>query len=123
MAKILLVEDEPLLRESYRIVLEAASYEVECVSNGLEALQLCKDCAYPLILLDLMMPKLDGIGFLKEFYKTDKSKQTKIIILSNMTTDDKIDQALKLGAKSYIQKSELSPRQLVTLLRQELALT
>lgn len=121
MPKILLVEDEPLLRESYRIVLEAVSHEVDSAANGLEALRCCRDNIYDLILLDLMMPKLDGIGFLKKFQKNSKTKETRIIVLSNMTAGDKTNQALKLGAHKYVQKSQVSPTQLIKLLRTELA--
>ena len=67
MSKILLVEDEKILRDAYAILLGSQSeYSVDTATNGKEALELCKQNKYDLILLDLMMPVLDGMGFLKE---------------------------------------------------------
>ncbi|HXR50235.1 MAG TPA: response regulator [Verrucomicrobiae bacterium] len=118
--KVLLVEDEKLLRESYQIILEAESFDVDTAVNGLKALELCHANTYDLILLDIMMPELDGIGFLKKFIAKYKTLPT-TIILSNLGHGDEINQALQLGAKKYIQKSQLDPSGLVALLHEEVA--
>jgi len=119
---VLMVEDEKMLSDSYCIVLRAAGFKVDLATNGLEALELCKKHAYDIILLDIMMPVLDGIGFLKRFSRLSLSRKPRIVILSNLSVGNEIEQALKLGAHKYIQKSELEPSKLVTTLWSELAI-
>lgn len=115
MRKILIVEDEDLLRESYRIIISTEPYDVDIAKNGQEALDKCAEKTYDLILLDLMMPVMDGIGFLERF----DNPSTKVIILSNLSSGDVLDQALKLGAESNVVKASLSPRELLSKVRYE----
>ncbi len=121
ITKVLLVEDEALLRESYQLILEAAGFVVQAAANGLEALNHCEKDTYDLILLDIMMPVLDGVGFLKQFVAKRGKVLPAIIILSNLTGGDEINQAMQLGARKYVQKSQLDPAQLIATLRDELA--
>jgi len=115
MRKILVVEDEDLLRESYRIIISTEPYDVDTAKNGQEALDKCAEKTYDLILLDLMMPVLDGVGFLERFDNPD----TKVVILSNLSTGEVLEKALKLGADSNIIKASLSPRDLLSKVRYE----
>jgi len=117
MRKILIVEDEEVLRTTYEIILSTEPYIVQAAANGLEALELCKDTDYDLILLDLMMPQLDGVGFLKAF---KKPAMTRIVILSNLSSGDLLTEALRCGASSSAVKADLSPRQLIALVRYQL---
>ena len=119
MRKILIVEDEQIIRESYELILSSEPYDVHSASNGSQALKLCKAHDYDLILLDLMMPIMDGISFL-EHYLDSKKALPKIIILSNISSGDELTQALKLGAEKNFVKSDLSPKQLVSIVRLEL---
>jgi CheY-like chemotaxis protein len=125
--EILVVEDEPLLRDSYRIILQKAlaPKNVDTASNGLEALDLCEKQNYHVILLDIMMPALDGLGFLEKFPQTNQRSKTKtkIIVLSNLTFGDKIERALKLGADSYLEKSQMQPSELVSFIQSALLLS
>lgn len=115
MRKILIVEDEDLLRESYEMIISTEPYDVDVAKNGQEALDKCNRKTYDLILLDLMMPVLDGVEFLKRF----DCPETKVIILSNLTYGDALEQALKLGADSNLVKAALSPRELLSKVRYE----
>jgi DNA-binding response OmpR family regulator len=115
MRKILIVEDEDLLRESYRIIISTEPYDVDIAKNGQEALDKCAEKTYDLILLDLMMPVLDGLGFLERF----DNPGTKIIVLSNLSSGEVLEQALKLGAESNVVKATLSPRELLSKVRYE----
>jgi DNA-binding response OmpR family regulator len=119
MRKILIVEDEDLLRESYRIIISTEPYDVDIAKNGQEALDMCATKTYDLILLDLMMPVLDGLGFLERF----DNHATKIIILSNLSSGEVLEQALKLGAESNVVKATLSPRELLSKVRYEVTTT
>jgi DNA-binding response OmpR family regulator len=115
MRKILLVEDEDLLRESYALIIGSEPYDLDIAQNGQDALERCAKKQYDLILLDLMMPVLDGVGFLREF----DNPETKIIILSNLSAGAELEEALKLGAQTNLLKASLSPRELLARIRYE----
>jgi len=119
MRKILLVEDEPSLREVYKVILSREPYELHIATDGQEALEKCKHYTYDLILLDLMMPVLDGLGFLEKYFKRSK-RPAKIIVLSNLSAGEELTKALNMGAYKNILKSDLSPRQLLATVRYEL---
>jgi DNA-binding response OmpR family regulator len=117
MRKILIVEDEDVLRESYEMIISTEPYQIDVAKNGQEALDKCKGMKYDLILLDLMMPVLDGVGFLERF----DDEETKIIILSNLSSGDELEKALRMGAQANIVKASLSPRELLSRVRYEIA--
>lgn len=119
MRKILIVEDEATLRDSYELILSSEPYEIQVASNGAQALELCKTNDYDLILLDLMMPVMDGTAFL-EHYLEHKEDLPKIIVLSNLSSGASLAKALKLGAIKNFIKADLSPKQLLTMVRGEL---
>ena len=72
MRKILLVEDEPILRETYQIILSTQPYRCDVADNGKVALEKCETQDYDLILLDLMMPTMKGVEFLENFKKLEE---------------------------------------------------
>jgi DNA-binding response OmpR family regulator len=119
MRKILIVEDEEMLRESYRLILSTEPYEIHAASDGGEALQLCTKKEFDLVLLDLMMPRVDGLAFLEKLQHLDLPK-TKVIVMSNLSSGEDLNQALSLGAYKSVVKADLSPRQLLAMVRYEL---
>lgn len=119
MRKILIVEDEELLRESYEMILSTEPYDIDVASNGKEALEKSLHTEYDLILLDLMMPVMDGPTFLKT-YTSSADKMSKVVILSNLSYGDQLSRALELGASRNILKASLSPKQLIATVRYEL---
>jgi len=119
MRKILLVEDEVLLREAYEMILSSEPYVIHSAPNGAKAWELCQKNDYDLILLDLMMPILDGVAFL-ERYAQHENEIPKVIVLSNLSSGDEITRALDLGAIKSAVKANLSPKQLISLVRYEL---
>lgn len=123
MPKILLVEDEQILREAYTVLLTAHGYDMDVASNGAEALQLCTKNTYDVILLDLMMPVMDGTTFLKKAGLPKKAPQTRIVLLSNLSSGEDVTEALSLGAQRHEVKSDLSPSQMIALIEQELQLS
>ena len=118
MRKILVVEDEEILRETYELILSTEPYIIDTATNGEEALRKCESTKYDLILLDVMMPILDGVGFLQTIQDKDIG-DPKIILLTNLSSGTEIENALKLGAHTNILKSSLSPKQLLTTVRYE----
>lgn len=116
MRKILLVEDEPLLRETYLMILSTQPYVCDAAENGKIALEKCKSNDYDLILLDIMMPEMDGIAFLENIENNNQLK-SKIIVMSNLSSGKEIDRIRELGVQKNILKSNISPKQLISTIR------
>lgn len=118
--KILLIEDEQYLRELYAEILEEAGYSVAQASNGKEGyLAICKN-TYDLILLDVMLPQMDGLEILqklKERKSLEKIKD-KIVLLTNLSRDMIFSKSLSLGVKNFWIKSDLTPDQFLTKVKQ-----
>lgn len=112
--KILIVEDDQYIRDVYEETLKDAGFNVTIAIDGEEGLLKAKEGGYGLILLDLMMPKLDGIQLLKKLKENPpKEPNGKIIMLTNLAHDSVIKEGTELGASAYLIKSDLNPDQLV----------
>jgi CheY-like chemotaxis protein len=118
MRKILIVEDEEVLREGYDTILSTEPYIIDTASNGKAALKKFKEKRYDLILLDLMMPVMDGLAFLRKLTKLEDDLP-KILLLTNLAFGKDIDEALSLGVHGVIIKANLSPKQLLAKIRYE----
>lgn len=110
--KVLIVEDEALLNEAYQTILGKEGFDHKSAYNGEEALKILEDFTPDVILLDLRMPKMNGIEFLKAFDDA-KKKDVKIIIFSNYDVQKEIDEAFALGATRYMLKAWATPKELV----------
>jgi len=112
MAKILLVEDEELLRKMYRKKLELA-FEVETAADGEEGLAKAREFKPDLILLDIVMPKLNGIGVLKKIKADPVINWIPVVMLTNLATGAAIQECLEAGSQGYIIKSDSTPSKLL----------
>lgn len=116
--KILIVEDEIALLDLYEEVLKDAGFNVKKCCNGRDALSLLSKGNYDLVLLDLMMPEVDGIEVLKVVRSDpDKYGTPKIIILTNLSSDVTIKESFDSKADGYLMKTELTPNQIVEEVR------
>src|SRR3972149_1851587 len=112
--KILLVEDDQFTRELYEEVLKDAGFAVYTAIDGLDGLNKLKTQGYDLILLDVMMPKMDGLDVLRELMNNPPPvKVGPIVLLTNLTNDPVIDAAYGLNAKGHLVKSDITPGELV----------
>jgi DNA-binding NtrC family response regulator len=102
MKKILVVDDELIIRVSCEKALIPEGYEVKSAASGIEALEILENEHFPLILLDLKMPDMDGIEVLKK--TKERWPNTKVIIITGYSTVETAVQALRLGAYNYIEK-------------------
>lgn len=118
MKKILIVEDEKSLAQAYQTILEKHGYQVQLAYDGEEALELIEKTAVDLILLDINMPKMNGLEMLKHL-DTDTLK-SRVIVFSNQDAQTDIDEAFRLGAKRYLLKSWASPQDLVKVVEEGL---
>ncbi len=118
---ILVVEDETTLNEAYQTILTKEGYQVATAYNGEEAIEKIRKDTPDLILLDLRMPKMDGIEFLRSIDAEKNLPKTKIIIFSNYDAQKEIDEAYRLGAQRYILKAWATPKELVHLVKETLS--
>ncbi len=120
MIKILVVEDQGLYQKIYRAILEGEGWEVIAALDGEEGLRLATKHQPNLILLDLMMPKMDGFQFLEEF-KPKERPEVKIIVLSNIDIDEHMETAMSLGAAKYLVKADyFTPQKLISAINEVL---
>ena len=116
MAKILLVEDDTILVEMYQAKFELEGHEVSVATNGEECLAILKDFQPELILLDILMPKLNGFHVLKEIKKQPDLRQIPVILLTNLgqaEVDMNQELAKALGVNDYLIKSHHTPDEVV----------
>lgn len=120
--RILLVEDDITLANLYKMRMEAEGFDVKHCLNGEQALQVAKDYLPHLVLLDIMMPKLDGFNVLDILHNTKGLEHTKIIILSALAEPADQARAKELGAVDYLVKSQIVIADVMTRLRSHLDL-
>lgn len=115
MAKrILIIDDDLYIRELYEEVLKSAGYEVMGAADGKDGLNKIAEGGFDLILLDIMMPQVDGLQVLQTLKKTPPKKSNgKIILLTNLSHDPTIQEGLNAGAATYLIKADVTPDQLV----------
>lgn len=118
MKHILIVEDEKSLAQAYKTILEKHGYAISLAYDGEEALAMIAKDLYDLILLDINMPKMNGIEMLKNI-QSDKVK-SRVVVFSNQDAQTDIDEAFRLGAKRYLLKSWASPGDLVKVVEEGL---
>lgn len=112
--KILLVEDDESLRHMYNLILSKEGYEVTSANDGVQGLAKARDGGFDLILLDLMMPNLDGIGVLKGLKEEPpKTENGPTVILSNAGYDKVAKEAEGLGATAFLMKADMLPQDLI----------
>lgn len=115
-ATVLIVEDENMLNEAYQVVLKTAGYKVLTAFDGKEALEVLEKHNADIILLDLRMPVLDGVGFLEAYQLKSRKNPPKVVVFSNFDMQKEIDQAYELGADKYMLKAWASPKELLQLI-------
>ncbi len=102
--KILIVEDEKPLAQALRLKLGFSGYDVSVAENGQECLNMVAKQTFDIILLDMMMPVMDGFQTLQGLQKL--KNKTPIFALSNLSVDDDVAKVLKMGANKYFIKSD-----------------
>ena len=120
MIKIAIVEDDQAISQMYRIKFEAEGYEVETAENGKLGLALAEEMRPDIILLDLMMPEMDGAEMLEKMRQTDWGAKIKVIVLTNMGEQEAPDIIRELNVKRFIVKAEMTPRQVAEMVKKEL---
>ncbi|KKQ52341.1 hypothetical protein A2865_03375 [Candidatus Woesebacteria bacterium RIFCSPHIGHO2_01_FULL_39_17] len=114
MKKILIIEDDFYIRSLYRQSFLNANYEVDEAADGDEALNLFKTRNYDIILLDIMLPRVNGLDVLRiiRSIASPKSK-TSVFVMTNLGSGNETNEAMKIGANKCILKANYEPHQLV----------
>lgn len=121
MAKVAIVEDDQAISTMYRIKFEAEGFTVETAANGKLGLALIESMKPDIVLLDLMMPEMNGDEMLEKMRKTSWGKTIKVVILTNSGEEQAPPELKSLGIRRYIVKAEMTPRQVAEMVKQELA--
>lgn len=116
-AKILLVEDDKLMVDLYQKTLNYEGFDLLTAENGVEGLAKSRLEKPDIILLDLMMPKMNGIEMLTKLKKNKETKLIPVVVLTNLVGTKHAEKAMKLGAVKYIVKSEQEPKEIIKIIK------
>jgi DNA-binding response OmpR family regulator len=120
-SRILIIEDEKPLREAFAFLLESEGYTVELAENGRVGLSKLDSFNPDLVLLDMLMPVMNGQEFLKEAHLIEREATVKILMLSNLSDPITLDDAMGLGVTDSVLKADLSPAELATKVKKLLS--
>ncbi len=121
MAKILIVEDDPLMSRMYQKIFTFEKYEVEMAADGQEGFEKAKTVKPDLIMLDVMMPKMNGLETLDKLKIDPDTKAIPVVMLTNLAGQKDAETALSKGAVKYIIKSEHEPKEVADQVREILS--
>ncbi len=121
MVKLLIIEDDPLISRMYNRLFTLEGYQVEIANNGQEGFVKAKTISPSLILLDVMMPTMNGLQTLEALKSDPQTKMIPVIMLSNLTGEQDAEDALNKGAVKYIIKSAYEPEDIAKMIKEFLA--
>jgi DNA-binding response OmpR family regulator len=111
--KILLIEDDPFLLSMYSSKFVMENFNIVCADDGLKGIEMAKQEKPDIILLDIMLPKLNGFEVLKKIKADEITKNIPVILLTNLNQKDEHEQGLALGAADYLIKAHYLPSEVV----------
>lgn len=115
--KVLLIEDDIFLSSMYITKFKLEGFEAILGNNGEEGLALAKAEIPDIILLDIMMPKMNGFDVLENLKKDSRLKNIPIVMLSNLSQKDEIERCLSMGADDYLIKAHFMPSEVVAKIK------
>lgn len=118
MAKVLLIDDDQVLLKLYSTRLSADHHQVVTASNGQEGLELVSKQTPDVILLDLLMPKLNGFKFIESIKKSPTTASIPIVVFSSVANQEQVDRLNQLGVTTFLNKIDVTPTQLVSVINQ-----
>lgn len=113
MAKILIVEEDKFLRELAANKIREAGYEMVEAANGQQGVEKAQQEKPNLILLDIVLPELDGYEVLRQLKEQEATKEIPVVMLSNLGGKEDVEKALSLGAADYLVKAHVTPEEIV----------
>ena len=113
LANVLLVEDDSFLANIYKTKFEMEKFKVIAAENGEIGLETARKKNPDIILLDILMPKMDGFAVLEELKKDETTKSIPVILLTNLGQKDDVERGLEMGAVDYFIKAHTKPSEIV----------
>lgn len=110
---ILLVEDDPFLVDIYQKKLEASGFKVLLAPDGQRALEILEEGPVDLVLLDIVLPKMEGWQVISKIKENKKWQNVKVVFLSNLGQKEEVDKGIGLGADRYLIKAQYTPGQVI----------
>jgi DNA-binding response OmpR family regulator len=118
--KILIIEDDPFLSGMYSTKFEMENFKVCAAEDGEKGLRLAGKEMPDIILLDILIPKINGFKVLEELKKSELTKKIPVILLTNLSQKSEIEQGLSLGAVDYLIKAHFMPSEVVEKIKKHL---
>lgn len=118
--RILLVEDDPFLIDIYTTKLKEEGFLIDVATTGEECLKKIKEEKFNLLILDIVLPEIDGWEILERLKKEKEHQDLKVLILSNLGQKEEIERGLSLGANKYLVKAHHTPSEIVEKIKEML---
>lgn len=118
--KILLIEDEEMLANMYEVKFKNEGYDLVKAMDGSMGLEMAKSMTPDFILLDIIMPKMDGFSVLKTLKEDAVTKNVPVMLLTNLGQDEDVERGKQLGAVGYLVKANITPSEVVAAVKREL---
>ena len=119
--KLILIEDEQSIRELYKRQFDLSGFQTDAFGNGKDGLAALSQNHYDIMLLDIMLPDINGLQILKEVKANEKTKEMPVFMLTNLGQEVTIKEGFALGAESYLIKASYTPDQIVQEINNALA--
>lgn len=123
MAKVVLVEDDVLLAKMYQRLLNFSGHDVVLATDGEKAVDMVVQEKPDIVLMDIMMPRMNGLQALEQIRTNEQFKQTPIIVMSGLANVNSEEEVLAKGATKYIDKGQYDPKALADLVNQVLGVS
>jgi len=111
--KILIVEDDVFIRDIYHVKFSQEGFDVTLAEDGVKAVEILKTLVPDIILLDIIMPYMNGMEVLKKIKADDRLKTIPIIMLTNISEKEKVTEGIEYGVNDYLIKSHFTPSEVV----------
>ncbi|OGZ58671.1 MAG: hypothetical protein A3B96_03875 [Candidatus Spechtbacteria bacterium RIFCSPHIGHO2_02_FULL_43_15b] len=118
MKNILLIEDDPFLAEIYAAKFRDANFEIEVAADSILGISKTKEKKYDLILLDIVIPNMNGFEVLRSLKNDPEVKNIPVVILSNLGEEENVKKGLSLGAEAYYIKAHYTPTEVVAKVKE-----
>ncbi len=117
---VLIIEDDSYISDMYKIKLESENFEVATAKDGIIGIKMLEKQKPDIILLDVVMPKMDGFDVLKIIKKNIELKGIPVVLLTNLGQKENVEKGFDLGADSYIIKAHFTPSEVIEKIREVL---
>jgi len=115
--KVLLVEDDPMIIDMYKMRLEEEGYDVLLTDKGSEAIELAEKEKPSIILLDIILPEIDGFSILQTLKSKIKTKNLPVLLLTNLGQETDQEKGTQMGAAGYFIKSQHTPSDVIVAVK------